>query len=174
MHGAKSMTLFGRCQRHERIEHFRMCFWIDPILPYTFPLGPQPLPRGIGILDDESLHPLRMRRNDAEADRPAIVMKVEGALVDLELLKEVVDRPGQVVKGICVRRWRRRVALTESWEIRCYQMIMCGEQGNERIELARGGGKAVQQHDRRRVLGTSLPIEDTDAINHHAVIGRCG
>jgi hypothetical protein len=50
---------------------------------------------------------------------------------------------------------------------------MCGEQGNERIELARGGGKPVQQHQRRRVFRARFPMEDPDAINRHAVIGRC-
>src|ERR1700733_306374 len=134
-----------------------MCFWIGPILRDTCPLGAQALLIDIGILDDESLHPLRMRQNDAEADRPAVVMKVEGALGDLELLKEAVDRLGQVVKGVRIRRWRRGIALAETWEIWCHQMITRGEQGNERIELARGRGKPVQQHDRRRVLGTSLP-----------------
>jgi hypothetical protein len=36
-----------------------------------------------------------MRQDDAKADRPAIVMKVEGVFVDLELLEKAVDRPGR-------------------------------------------------------------------------------
>src|SRR5271166_1492880 len=114
-----------------------------------------------------------MRRNDAKADRPAIVMNVKGVFVDLELLEKIVDRPGQIVKGVHIRRLSRGVTLTESWKIWCYQMIACCEQGDKRIELARGRGEAMQQHDRRRVLRTSLAIENSDTINRHAVISRC-
>ena len=106
------MTLFGRCERHERIEHFRMRFRIGPILRNGGPLGAQAFLIRIGILDDERLQPLRMRRDDAKADRPAIVMKEEGVCVDLELLEETVDRLGQIVKGVHIRRWRRGFALT--------------------------------------------------------------
>jgi hypothetical protein len=31
----------------------------------------------------------------------------------------------------------------------------------------------MQEHDRRRVLRTSLAIENSGAINRHAMIGRC-
>ena len=90
MRGAEGVTLFGRCERHERIEHFRMRFRIGPILRNAGPLGAQAFLIGIGILDDKRLQPLRMRRDDAKADRPAIVMKVEGVFVDLELLEKIV------------------------------------------------------------------------------------
>ena len=167
------MTLFGRCERHERIEHFRMRFRIGPILRNGGPLGAQAFLIRIGILDDKRLQPLRMRRDDAKADRPAIVMKVEGVFVDLELLEKIVDRLGQIVEGVHIRRWWRGVTLTESRKIRRYQMIACCEQGDERIELARGRRETVQEHDRRRVLRTSFAIENSDTINRHAVIGRC-
>lgn len=41
MRGAEGVTLFGRCERHERIEHFRMRFRIGPILRNGGPLGAQ-------------------------------------------------------------------------------------------------------------------------------------
>ena len=62
--------------------------------------------------------------------------------------------------------------MTETWEVRGYQMIACGKQRNERIELAGGRRESVQQHDRRRILGASFAVEDADAINCHTVIGR--
>jgi hypothetical protein len=114
-----------------------------------------------------------MRKNDTEADGPAVVMKVEAAFVDPESLEETIDRLRQMVKGVRIRRKRRGIALTEAWEVRSYQMIVCGEQGNERIEFTRGRRKPVQQHQRRRVLRTGFPIEDPYAIDRHAVIGRC-
>jgi hypothetical protein len=106
-----------------------MRFRIGPILRNAGPLGAQAFLIGIGILDDKRLQPLRMRRDDAKADRPAIVMKEEGVFVDLELLEKAVDRLGQIVKGVRIRRRRRSVTLTESWKIRCYQVIACCEQG---------------------------------------------
>ena len=94
MRGAERVTLLGRCERHERIEHLRMRFRIGPILRNAGPLGAQALLIRVGILDDERLQPFPMRRDDAKADRPAIIMKVEGVLVDLELLEKSVDRLG--------------------------------------------------------------------------------
>jgi hypothetical protein len=68
--------------------------------------------------------------------------------------------------------WWRGIALAEAWKVRRDYMISCGKQGNKRIELARGGRKPVKQHDRRRLPGTSLPIEDADAIDRQTMIGR--
>src|SRR5580704_11224819 len=145
MRGAQRVTLFGRRERHERIEHFRVRFRIGPILRNAGPLGAQALLIRIGILDDKRLQPLRMRQDDAKADRPAIVVKVEGVFIDPELLEKSVDRPGQIVKGVRIRRRWRGVTLTEAWKIRRYQTIACCEQGDKRIELARGGGEAMRQ-----------------------------
>ena len=94
-------------------------------------------------------------------------------LLILSCFEKIVDRLGQIVEGVHIRRWWRGVALTESRKIRRYQMIACCEQGDERIELARGRGEPVQEHDRRRVLRTSFAIENSNAINRHAMIGRC-
>jgi hypothetical protein len=63
MRGADGVTLFGRCERHERIEHFRMRFRIGPILRNGGPLGAQAFLIRIGILDDKRLQPLRRRSN---------------------------------------------------------------------------------------------------------------
>jgi hypothetical protein len=41
-----------------------------------------------------------VRQDYAKADRPAVVMKVEGVFVDLELLEKSVDSPSQIVKGV--------------------------------------------------------------------------
>jgi hypothetical protein len=76
--------------------------------------------------------------------------------------RPMVDRLRQMIEGVRIRRWWRGITLTEAWEVRCDQMIVCGEQGNECIELARGGGKPVQQHERRRVLRAGFPIEERD------------
>src|ERR1700733_12911841 len=125
-----------------------MRFRVGPILRNPGPLGAEAFRIDVGILDDERLQPLRMRRHDAKADRAAIVVKEEGVCVDLELLEKSVDRLGQISKGVIVRRWWRRFTLTESRKIRRYQMIACCKQGDERIELARRRREPVQQHYR--------------------------
>src|SRR6516164_9680400 len=129
-----------------------MRLWIGPILRDGGPLRAQTLLIGVGILDDESLHPLRMRQEHAETDRPAIVMKVEGAFADFELIEQVIHRRRQMIKCVRIGRWWWSLALTEPRKVWCHQMITGGKQGNERIELARGGRKPVQQHDRWRIL----------------------
>src|SRR5215475_15997346 len=122
-----------------------MRFWIDPILRYGGPLRAEALRVGIGILDDESLHPLRMRQEHAETNRPAVVMKVERAFADFELIEQAIRRRRQMVEGVCIGRWRWGLALTEPRKVRRHQMITDGKQGNQRVELARGGRKTVQQ-----------------------------
>jgi hypothetical protein len=94
------VTLFGRGERHECIEHLKMRFRIGPILRDAGPLGAEAFPIRIGILDDKPLQLLRMRRHDAKADRPAIVMKVEAVFVDLKLFEKIVGCLGQIVKGV--------------------------------------------------------------------------
>ena len=88
-----------------------MRFRIGPILRNAAPLGAQPFLVGIGILNDKRPQALRMRRDDAEADRPAIVVKVQGVFVDLEVLEKAVDRPRQVIKGVRIERCWRGVAV---------------------------------------------------------------
>src|ERR1700689_2795863 len=173
MRSAERVTLFGRCERHESIEHFRMSFRIIPILRNAGPLGTQAFLVGIGILDDKRLQPLGMLRHDAKADRSAIVMKEEGVCVDLELFEKSVDGLGQIIKGVHIRRRWRGVALTESRKIRRDHMIARSEQWNKRVKLTRRRREAVQKHDRRRVLRTSFAIKNSDTINPRAGIGGC-
>ena len=46
--------------------------------------------------------------------------------------------------------------------------------GHLQIEIRnRTPRAAVQQNDRRRILRASFAIENSDAVNRHAVIGRC-
>jgi hypothetical protein len=77
-----------------------MRFRIGPILRDTSPLGSQAFLVGAGVLDNESLHALWMRQDDAKANRPTVVMKVERVFIDLELLEEIVGRLRQVVERV--------------------------------------------------------------------------
>src|ERR1700722_16749402 len=138
------MALFSRLRGYKRLEHFGMRFPIRPILRNARPLGPQALLVDIGVLDDEGTHPLRVRQNDPETDRTTVVMEVEGTVVNLELLEESVGRLRQVIECIGIRRRRWSITLTEARKVRSNQVIACGEQRNESVELPRRGGEAVQ------------------------------
>src|SRR5580704_17281623 len=115
-----------------------MLFRIGPILRNAGPFGAQAFLIRVGILDDKRSKPIRMRRDYAKADRPAVVMKVEGVFVDLELLEKSVDRLGQTIESVRIRRRWRGGTLTETGKIWRYQVIACGQQGDKRIDLARG------------------------------------
>src|SRR3984885_12602264 len=173
MRSAECVTLFGRRERHERVEHLRVSFRIGPMLRDAGPLGAQAFLIPFGVWDDKRLQPFRMRRHDVKADRPAIVMKEKRVFADLELLEKFVARLRQIIEGVLIRRWWRGVTLTKSRKIRRYQMIACREQGDERVKLARRRREAVQQHDRRRVLRPGFAIENSDTIYRYAMIGRC-
>jgi hypothetical protein len=88
------VTLFGRCKRHERVKNFRMHFRIGPISRNAGPFGAQALRIDIGVLDDKCSKPIRMRRDYAKSDRPAVVMKVEGVSVDLSRQSRNQAAPG--------------------------------------------------------------------------------
>src|SRR6516165_6016529 len=100
-----------------------MRLWIGPILRDGGPLRAQALLIGVGILDDESLRPLRMRQEHAETDWAAVVMKIEGAFADFEVIEQVIHRRCQMVGSVRIGKWRRGLGLCESWRIRWLQMI---------------------------------------------------
>ena len=150
--------LFGRCERHERIETLQDALSDRPNSAQwrpTWRLYGAFLIRSIGILDDKRLQPLRMRRDDAKADRPAIVTKEEGACVDLELLEETVDWFWP--------NWQRCTHMTMAAGLHSDQTLenpalsddsAYREQGMSVSNSARGRRKPVQEHDHRRVLRT--------------------
>src|SRR5208283_2426966 len=92
LRGAGGVTLLGRLPRQERVDHFRMRLRIGPLFRDPSPFGSQAFPVNIGVLDDQSLGPLRMPENYPEADRTSIVVKIEGVVVEPQHFEKMNDR----------------------------------------------------------------------------------
>src|SRR5579872_6358085 len=67
---------------------------------------------------------------------------------------------------------RGRVAQTESGIIWSDQMIFCREQGNEHVKLTRRRREAMKEHDGWGALRAGFSVENPDAVDKHAMIGR--
>src|SRR5579862_1306183 len=113
-----------------------------------------------------------MRQNDAKADWCAVIVKVHGVLRDLELLQKITHRLGKMIERVSVGGRRGRVAQTEPGIIRSDQMIFCREQGNERVKLTRRRREAMKEHDGWGALRAGFSVENPDAVDKHAMIGR--
>ena len=51
-------------------------------------------------------------------------------------------------------------------------MIFCRQQGDERVKLTRRRREAMQEHDGWGVHRAGFSVENPDAVDLHAVIGR--
>ena len=64
-----------------------------PVRPKTFVMSNR-------ILDDESLHTLRMRQCHPKTDRPTVVLHVKRVVRQTERLREVIHHGGDIVEGV--------------------------------------------------------------------------
>jgi hypothetical protein len=82
---------------------------------------------GVAVLNHDGRHALRMGGGEAEADRCAVVLYVQGVLRCADRGGELVDHVGEVVEGIGEFIHRRHVALAEAWIVGCNHMIAVGQ-----------------------------------------------
>src|SRR5262245_24783709 len=89
---------------------------------------------GDRILDDESLHPLRVGQCHAKANRPTVVLHVKRVVRQSQRLRELVYCGSDVVEGIIelLRVWP--VAMSEARVIGRDKVITIRESGEERLE----------------------------------------
>ena len=106
-----------------------------------------------------------MLERDAVPDRRPVILDIDTELLQTKSLKEeLLDVFGDVVE--CVREsvWGRRIAVSETDVIGRDHVELIRELGNEVAKHMGGARKTVQQHDRRRRLGTSFPVERFQAV----------
>ena len=169
---AGDVPLLGGLERKKSVEHLRMSVRIRPVFRDLGPFGSKARFVDVAVLNDERMQLIGVRQNDTEADRRAVVVKVHGVMRDLQLLQKITHRLGKMIERVSVGGRRGRVAQTEPGIIRSDQMIFCREQGNERVKLTRRRREAMQEHDGWGVLRAGFPVENPDAVDLHAMIGR--
>ena len=111
-------------------------------------------------------------RGHAEADGAAVVLAcVEGVAGEVHRLGEVIHYCGDVVEGVGEIFWRRGVAVAEAGVVGGDQMELVGEASEQRLEHARGGGKAMQQEKGGGVFGAGFAVEDREVVDFDCVVG---
>jgi hypothetical protein len=132
---AREVPLFGSFERKKSVQHLGMSFWIFPIFRDLGLLGTKARFVDVAVLDDERVQSIWVRQNDTEPDRRAVIVEVHGVMCELQLLQEIIYRLGKMIERVSVVGRGGCVAQTESWIIWSDQMILCCEQGNERVKL---------------------------------------
>ena len=128
---------------------------------------------GVGVLDDEALHPIRGFFEQPESDGPADVVDVKDVRGDPQLLEQVADEGGEIIERVAVIVPRRRLGMAEADEVGGDEMEAVRERGDQLAKHGAARGEAVQQHDRRRGRIAGFPVEHPAALHGGgAVTGR--
>ena len=104
------------------------------------------------ILDDVSLHPLRVCQCHAKANRPTVVLHIQRVVRQAHRLREIVDHGRDVVERIIEQLRVRPVAVSEARVIGRDKVITIGKPGEERLELRDEEGNPCS----RRSVGASF------------------
>src|SRR6202012_1535021 len=104
---ASEVSSLSGVERKKGIQHLRMGLWIRPIFCDLGPFGSEACLIDIAVLSDERMQLIGVRQNDAEADRRAVVVKIQGIVRELQLLQQITYCLGKIIESVSVsgRRW---------------------------------------------------------------------
>ena len=87
-----------------------MSLWIRPVFCDLGPFGSKARLVDVAVLNDQRMQLIGVREYDTEADRRAVVVKVQGIVRDLQLLQKITHRLGKMIERVSVVGRGRRVA----------------------------------------------------------------
>src|SRR6267142_3077174 len=108
-----------------------------------------------------------MPNGEAEANRRTIVEDVDCETTEADHVGEAIDDIRDILERVGEGAARRHVGLPKRRQVGSDEVKPVRELRDEIAEHVAGGGKAVQQEDRWRVLRPSLAVEDPDAVDIH-------
>jgi hypothetical protein len=122
---------------------------------------------GREVRSQASRHPAKAApaHRQAKAHRCAVVEDVKSVPAEAEGLGESLHELSQMIEGVFERLAIRRPGETETWQIRRNHVIAIGKRRDKLPIHVRGGGKAVQQQNGRRLRITGLAIEYLQSID---------
>jgi hypothetical protein len=85
--------------------------------------------------------------------------------MEADHFREPFDDVGNILERVGKGAARRHVGLPKAWQVGSDEMKPARELRDEITEHVAGRWKAMQQQNRWRVLRSSLPIEDLDAVD---------
>ena len=78
---AGDVPLLGCLEGKKSVKHLRMVFRIRPVFRDLGPFGSKARFVDVAVLNDERMQLIGVRENDTEADRRAVVVKIQGVAV---------------------------------------------------------------------------------------------
>jgi hypothetical protein len=149
--------------------------WLLPIGPNGVPAVTQPFLIGVAVLGDDCGEAIRMTNCEAEADGCAIVEDVGREAMEADHLGEAIDDVRDILERVGEGAPRRHVRLPKPWQVGSDKAKPVRELRDEIAEHVDGGGKAVQQQDRWRVLRPGFAIEySSTCVQMSLAVGRDG
>jgi len=106
-----------------------------------------------------------MPRREPEAGRSAVVEHVNRETVEADDFGKALDDIGEGVERIGKPVPRRHVRLAEAWQVRRDDVEAIRQERDQIAKHVAGARKAVEQQQLRRIVGSSLAIEDLEAIH---------
>src|SRR6516225_2969480 len=103
----------------------------SPILPDWAPSISQAFFIRVAVLRDDGRDPVGMRHCQTETSGRTVIKDVDCVLIDLESLRERVDRERQSIKGVRIFSFRRHVGESETWQVRRDHAVLVGQARNE-------------------------------------------
>ena len=131
----------------------------------------QSLGINIAVLRNDRCNPLRVPGCEPEAHGRTVILDVDGVLLQAQRLRELFDDVGKAVERVRERCNVGRVAATKARVIRCDQVVLVSQFGEEVAKHERGRGKAVQQKQGGLIRRPGFAVEDTEAVDGNGFVG---
>src|SRR6267378_601130 len=141
-----------------------------PIGPNGAPAVAQPFLIRVAVLGDDCGEAIWMPNGEAEADGRTIVEDVDREAMEADHLGEAIDDVCDILECVDEGAPRRHVGLPKPGQVGSDEAKLVRELRGEIAKHVAGGGKAVQQEDRWRVLRPSLAVENADAVDIHLLV----
>jgi hypothetical protein len=126
---------------------------------------------GVGVLDDEALHLVRVLGEQPKPDGAAVVLHVKDIGLDAELVDQSRDMSCQVVETVLEVLGRRRVGLAEADIVRRDHVEPVGQARDQVPVHMAAGREPVQQQDRGARGVSRLAVEDLATLDGREMIG---
>jgi hypothetical protein len=110
---------------------------IGPKSPPRLPIRPQAFVVRHRVLDDESLHPVRIRQGHAKTHRAAVILHVKRVAREPKRFGEAIHDLGVAIESIREFFRVRPVAVSKAWVIGRDKVVAIGKPGEKRLEHSR-------------------------------------
>src|SRR5580698_4731128 len=143
----------------------------------VFPIGADGVPTvaqslliRITVLRNDRGDPLRMPRSQSKTGGSPVIKYIDCEAVEPDGFGKSVDDARDVVEGIFELTGGWHIGLTETGEVRRYDVEAIGQQWNQIPEHVTGAREAMEQQQLGRVGRAALSIKDLQRVDFNGTI----